>query len=74
MYEVGLTPQDVGHLERLSDPVVRRRLGTNTVRFACFERNNVVSYMRAWADVLEDQLLEQQGCGAAEESLLLAAQ
>ena len=56
MYQAGLTPEDVAHLERLSDPNVRRRLGTNTQRFACFERANVVRYLRAWADILEEAL------------------
>ena len=59
LYEVGLSPQDIGHLERLSDPAVRRHLGANTIRFNCFERQNVVRYMRAWASILEEQLLAE---------------
>ncbi len=56
MYALGLTPEDVGHLERLSSPDVRRRLGNNTVHFSHSERENVVAYLSAWADVLEERL------------------
>jgi hypothetical protein len=56
MYALGLTSEDVGHLERLSDRHVRRRLGTHKEDFAHHERHNVIAYLRAWADLLEAQL------------------
>ena len=56
MYELGLSPADVGHLERLSSPEVRRRLGNNTEYFPHHRRENVVVYLEAWADLLEEQL------------------
>ena len=57
MYAHGLRPADVGHLERLSDPAVRRRLGNNTARyFPHHHRENVIAYLEAWADLLEDEL------------------
>jgi len=56
MYELGLEPSDVGHLERLSDPAVRRRLGNNTRYFPHHRRENVVAYLEAWADLLEARL------------------
>ena len=56
MYALGLEPDDVGHLERLSDPAVRRRLGNHTGYFPHHLRENVVAYLEAWADLLEDQL------------------
>lgn len=56
MYELGFSPDDVGHLERLSDPEVRRRLGNNTEPFAHHRRDNVIAYLRAWADLLETRL------------------
>ncbi len=56
MYELGLTPADVGHLERLSGPTVRRHLGNSTDYFAHHQRENVVAYFNAWADLLEEQL------------------
>ena len=56
MYALGLSPSDVGHLERLSDPVVRRRLGNNTSYFAHHRREHVVAYLNAWADLLEEEM------------------
>lgn len=56
MYALGLSPDDVGHLERLSDPEVRRRLGNNTGHFAHHVRENVIAYLHAWADLLEERL------------------
>ncbi len=53
---IGLEASDVQHLERLSDPDVRRRLGKNTLDFLHYERRNVVDYLRAWADLLSEKL------------------
>lgn len=66
--DLGLEPEDVGHLERLSDPAVRRRLGTNTTDFLHYRRDNVVAYLTAWADLLDEQLEE------TEVQLALAAE
>lgn len=60
MLELGLDPQDIAHLERLSDPEVRRHLGTNTEHFAHHVRENVIAYLVAWADLLEARLLEAE--------------
>jgi hypothetical protein len=54
--EWGLEATDVGALERLDDPEVRRRLGTHTVDFLHSDRENVIAYLRAWADLLEERL------------------
>lgn len=70
MYALGLEPVDVGHLERLSDPHVRRRLGNNTGYFPHHRRENVVTYLEAWADLLEDQLADawaEEGWAEAAE-------
>jgi hypothetical protein len=56
MYAIGLSADDIGHLERLSNPEVRRRLGASTSRYAHHERQNVVAYLHAWAGLLEEQL------------------
>ena len=56
LYDVGLSAQDVALLERLADPAVRERLGVGAGYFAHYERDNVVRYMRAWAELLEEQL------------------
>lgn len=53
---IGLVISDFQHLERLSDPTVRRRLGTNAVEYPHHVRENVVDYLRAWADLLEERL------------------
>lgn len=52
----GLEPVDVEALERLSDYAVRRRLGTSTIDYPHGERQNVIDYLRAWADLLEERL------------------
>lgn len=70
MYALGLEPSDVGHLERLSDPRVRRRLGNNTGYFPHHRRENVVAYLEAWADLLEVHLTESW----ADESWAEAAE
>jgi hypothetical protein len=54
--QLGLDASDVRHLERLSDPAVRRRLGTNTVDFPHYVRTNVIAYLDAWADLLAERL------------------
>lgn len=56
MLAAGLDREDVRHLERLSDPIVLRRLGKNTTGLAHNVRDNVVAYLRAWADILEEEL------------------
>ena len=60
MYAVGLEPDDVRHLERLSDADVLRRLGKNTVGLPYGDRASVVSYLDAWADVLESKLAPEE--------------
>lgn len=49
---LGLTTRDIGHLEKLDDPRVLARLEA-----AYLQRNvraDVVAYMRAWADLLDE--------------------
>jgi hypothetical protein len=60
----GLEPSDVRALERLDDPEVRRRLGTHTVDFLHSDRSNVIAYMLAWADLLEEGLEPPAAAGA----------
>lgn len=72
---VGLTAEDLVHLERLSDPNVRRMLGTNTREFHYASRENLVAYLDAWALLLERaqpsptplRLDSSQSTGGAEE-------
>ena len=59
MFDLGLTGDDVRHLERLSDPQVLRCAGRSHLRFN--DRDDALRYLRAWAELLEGQLapLEQ---------------
>jgi hypothetical protein len=63
----GLDAADVGALERLDDPEVRRRLGTHTVDFLPSDRRNVVAYLRAWAGLLEEGIVARIARGEAAE-------
>lgn len=51
--QVGLSAADLVHLERLSDPKIRKRLGNNTQEFHYAVRDHLVQYLLAWADLLE---------------------
>lgn len=52
----GLDADDLVHLERLSDPRIRRELGTNTTDFHYASRENLVAYLDAWATLLEREV------------------
>jgi len=50
MFDLGLTPDDVRYLEKLSDPAVIHRIG----RYLRFNsREDVILYMKTWAAMLE---------------------
>ena len=53
MFTLGLTRDDVRHLERLSDPEVLHGVGRH-LRFNV--REDVVTYLAAWADLLNAQI------------------
>lgn len=74
LFAWGLEPTDVEALERLSDSAVRRRLGTNTIDFPHGERQNVIAYLRAWADLLEEKLPPSAREVDESASYLLAAE
>ena len=57
LFELGLTRDDVAHLEKLSSPGVLRRLPVEQrVQLSFRERDHVIVYMRAFADLLEEEL------------------
>jgi hypothetical protein len=61
LFELGLTCQDLAQLEKLSNPDVLRRLPEGVRRQISYrEREHVVLYMQAFADVLEEQLSETE--------------
>ena len=62
LFELGLTHQDLAQLEKLTNPDVLRRLPEDVRRQISYrEREHVVLYMQAFADVLEEQLSEAEG-------------
>lgn len=64
LFALGLDADDVRHLERLSDDLVLRRLGVRELRYT--RREDVIRYMRAWADLLESGLPALSQLAAAE--------
>ncbi|MEZ4460644.1 MAG: hypothetical protein R3E66_13130 [bacterium] len=56
MVRVGLNTNDIANLERLSDPKVLKRLGAGELDYR--NREDAVTYIRAWADLLEAQWRE----------------
>ena len=57
MLGVGLSPEDIGHLERLSCPEVLACIPLpRRIELSYRNRMHVVEYMQEWADLLESQL------------------
>jgi hypothetical protein len=56
MLSAGLELADVEHLEMLSDPDVLRRFPPGQRNLSHRDRGDVVDYMAAWADLLEERL------------------
>lgn len=65
LFDLGMEPTDVRHLERLSDDRVLKRLGVTSLQHN--RREDVVRYMRAWADLLQEQLVARTSFLAAAE-------
>jgi hypothetical protein len=57
MMEIGLTRDDIGHLEHLSDPAVLARVRPGRLPLHHTVRDDVVAYLEAWAGLLEEALL-----------------
>jgi hypothetical protein len=58
LVERGLTTDDLSHLEKLDDPAVLEALPGGKRWLVRNHREDVVSYLRAWADLLECSLGE----------------
>ncbi len=56
MLDAGLTLQEIQHLERLSDPRVRRRLPAAHRFLRRNRRDDLVLYLEAWAKMVEEDL------------------
>ncbi|MET4106134.1 hypothetical protein [Hymenobacter sp. UYP22] len=60
MLALGFSRQDLAHLERLSDPVIRAAIPferRNALRHN--QRDDVVLYLRTWASLLEAELIDK---------------
>lgn len=64
LIDLGLTREDLWHLERLSDPDVLRRLPVGERELCCRRRNDVVVYLQIWASLLEDEWMAGVGIPA----------
>ncbi|MCA9595950.1 MAG: hypothetical protein KC776_21700 [Myxococcales bacterium] len=57
MLDVGLTQEDIGHLERLSCPEVLATIPVpRRIELSYRDREHVVEYLLAWAALLEERL------------------
>jgi hypothetical protein len=63
MMDLGLTSDDIHHLERLSGPEVLRQLPLQQQLLNRNDRADVVLYLRTWASLLERRL-EPSDCRA----------
>ena len=59
MLSVGLNLNDIEYLENLSDRVVLKHMGKSAEGLKHNDRENVIAYMEAWAQVLEAQLKDE---------------
>ncbi|MBK6263511.1 hypothetical protein JKA74_00575 [Marivirga sp. S37H4] len=59
MMEAGLERKDMVELERLKNKEVRRFMGLKGQNLSHNKKEDVVSYMLAWADLLENELIER---------------
>ncbi|MEM8969171.1 MAG: hypothetical protein AAGE93_22330 [Bacteroidota bacterium] len=59
MLDAGMEIVDFKHLERLSDKAVLTRLPKGSRHLRHNYREDVMLYMNTWADLLEEQLLQQ---------------
>ncbi|WP_161887636.1 hypothetical protein [Pontibacter russatus] len=54
MLDLGLTREDLAHLERLSHPAIVQRLPQDRKRLLHNRREDVVLYLESWAALLEE--------------------
>lgn len=59
MLDFGLDTDDLKHLEKLSDPEILKRLPQADRYLQHNRKEDVITYINAWADLLEDELLEK---------------
>lgn len=69
MLDLGLTREDLRNLERLSDVAVLARLPIGERHLDKRSRDDVVTYMRLWAEVLEERWMAQQAVPTSLDAL-----
>lgn len=67
MLTAGLQLEDLKHLERLDDRQVLHRFPIGKRFLKHNKRDDVIAYMNAWADLLEEQLLTKITLPALQE-------
>jgi hypothetical protein len=64
LFELGLTSDDLGQLEKLTNPAVLRRLPVELrTQISYRDRDHVVAYMQSFAELLEEQLRDRAADG-----------
>jgi hypothetical protein len=58
MMEIGLSTDDLYHLERLSAPKILKKIPRERRPLMHNRREDVILYLNAWVDMLEEELLE----------------
>lgn len=59
MIAFGFTKQDLGHLEKLSDPKILQNLPLERRNLKHNMKADVILYLKTWAHYLENQLIEK---------------
>jgi len=71
LFELGLSSDDLGQLEKLTNPQVLRRIPVELrTQLSYRERDHVVLYMRTFADLLEAQLPVQIAAARVAEAVV----
>ncbi|GAA4827648.1 hypothetical protein GCM10023331_10610 [Algivirga pacifica] len=64
MLEAGLTTDDLKHLERLTDPEILSYMGYGEAVLQHNRKEDVLRYMMAWANMLEEELVKKEKLSA----------
>jgi hypothetical protein len=59
MIDFGFDRDDLMHLERLSDQVILRKLPIEKRNLSYNNKDHVVLYLKTWASLLEEKLVER---------------
>ncbi|UII30323.1 hypothetical protein LVD17_18695 [Fulvivirga ulvae] len=71
MLDFGLDTDDLKHLEKLSDPKILKRLSHSHRYLQHNKKEDVITYINEWADLLEDELLDKIKLPKTEHSMAL---